>query len=84
MTDTLEHETRETLYVTDAELIRRSGVPEKIMRALLQEFDRNPSKTGFPQKVRLFANRRYWPAVKDYMDRYNRLKIEAPSNGRPR
>lgn len=83
MTDTLEHETRDTLYVTDAELIRRSGVPEKTMRALIQEFDRNP-KTGFPQKVRLFANRRYWPAVKDYMDRYNRLKIEAQPNGRAR
>lgn len=84
MTDTLDHtDARETLYVTDAELIRRSGVPEKVMRGLLHEFDRNPGKSGFPQKVKLFANRRYWPAVKDYMDRFNRLKIEA-SQGRPR
>lgn len=84
MTDTLEHDSRETLYVTDAELIRRSGVPEKLMRGLLQEFDRDARKSGFPQKVKLFGNRRYWPAVKDYMDRFNRLKIEAPSKGAPR
>jgi len=32
MTDTLDHDTRETLYVTDAELIRRMGVPEKDVR----------------------------------------------------
>lgn len=83
MTDTLEPDARETLYVTDAELIRRSGVPEKLMRALLHEFDRD-RKSGFPQKVKLFGNRRYWPAVKDYMDRFNRLKIEAPSKGAPR
>lgn len=80
MTDTLEHDSRETLYVTDAELIRRSGVPEKKMRALLHEFDRQPSKSGFPQKVRLFADRRYWPAVRAFMDRYNRVS----SNGAPR
>lgn len=32
MSDTLDHDARETLYVTDAELIRRMGVPEKIAR----------------------------------------------------
>jgi len=30
MSDTLDHDTRKTLYVTDAELIRRMGVPKKI------------------------------------------------------
>jgi len=30
MSDTLDHDTRDTLYVTDAELIRRMGVPEKV------------------------------------------------------
>jgi len=29
MTDTLDHDARETIYVTDAELIRRMGMPEK-------------------------------------------------------
>jgi hypothetical protein len=54
----------ETLYVTDAELIRRTGIPEKVARRLIRELDRLPS--GFPPKDRLCGNRRYWPAVRDF------------------
>lgn len=57
-------ERHETLWVTDAELIRRSGIPEKVARRLIRELDRLPS--GFPKKDKLWGNRRYWPAVKDY------------------
>lgn len=78
MTDTLEADTRETLYVTDAELIRRIGVPEKIARAALHVLDRDRT-SGFPQKKKLWGNRRYWPAVKAYLDRTNGLKLEAPT-----
>lgn len=81
MTDTLERETRETLYVTDAELIRRSGVPEKTMRALLHRWDASPGRSGFPQKLALFGNRRCWTAVKAYLESMNARKIEAPRNG---
>lgn len=70
MTD--ETETRETLWITDAELIRRAGVPEKIMRQNLIEFDAKPN-LGFPQKSKVFGSRRYWPAVKAYFDKINRL-----------
>ncbi len=38
----------DTLYVTDAELIRRMGVPEKIARQALRELDKRG--TGFPRK----------------------------------
>lgn len=84
MTD-LAHNSREdnrhrqepTLWVTDAELIRRLGVPEKIARDLLHMFDHDPSK-GFPQKKKLYGNRRYWPAVKAYLDATNGLKIDVP------
>lgn len=62
----------ETLWITDAELIRRSGVPEKIMRQNLHEFDAKPN-LGFPQKSKVFGSRRYWPAVKAYFDKINRL-----------
>jgi hypothetical protein len=58
-----------TLFVTDAELIRRIGVPEKIARAAIQSLDHNPH-SGFPKKQRLWGNRRYWPAVVDYFDLY--------------
>lgn len=54
----------ETLYVTDAELIRRSGIPVHKARLLISELDRLPS--GFPPKDKLCGNRRYWPAVKDF------------------
>ena len=59
---------KETLWVTDAELIRRSGIPEKIARVALQTLDADRRST-FPQKQRLFGNRRYWPAVKAYFER---------------
>jgi hypothetical protein len=66
---------RDTLWVTDAELIRRMGVPEKIARAALREFDAR--RSGFPQKQALFGGRRYWPAVRAYLDRYYGLNIPA-------
>lgn len=70
-------ESRETLYITDAELIRRLGVPEKIARLAIKELDRQ--RTGFPQKSPLWGGkRRYWPAVKAWLDRDNGLKSEAP------
>lgn len=74
MTDTLDHD---TLYVTDAELIRRMGVPEKVARAALHALDRDRG-SGFPPKKALWGNRRYWPAVKAYLDRTNGLKLEPP------
>jgi hypothetical protein len=75
MTDTLARDTRETLYITDAELIRRMGVPEKIARQAISVLDHNP-RSGFPKKDPLWGKRRYWPAVKLYLDRHNGLSLE--------
>jgi hypothetical protein len=61
-----------TLFVTDAELIRRLGVPEKIARAAIRMLDRDP-RSGFPKKQKLWGDRRYWPAVCAYLDRTNGL-----------
>jgi len=84
MTDTADHtDARETLWVTDAELIRRSGVPEKIARATIQELDRN-RLSGFPQKQKIWGNRRYWPAVKAYFERMNSSKMGTSDNRRDR
>lgn len=56
-----------TLFVTDAELIRRLGVPDRLGRTLIKEFDdRHPT---FPKKLKLWGERRYWPAVKTWLDR---------------
>ena len=76
MTETNDH-TRETLWVTDAELIRRMGVPEKIARQALAMLDRDRA-SGFPKKQKLWGDRRYWPAVKDYFAKTQEPKIAAP------
>lgn len=70
-------EGRQTLWITDAELIRRMGVPEKIARQTLHMLDRDTSK-GFPQKSAIWGDRRYWPAVKAWLDRTHGLKMDAP------
>lgn len=59
---------RETLWVTDAELIRRMGAPEKVAREALRMLDRDP-RSGFPKKQKLWGDRRYWPAVRRYLDK---------------
>lgn len=74
--DLLERE-KDKLYLTDAELIRRLGVPEKIGRQTLHMLDRDRLK-GFPQKQALWGGRRYWPAVKAWLDRTGGLKLSEP------
>jgi hypothetical protein len=66
--ETVERE-REKLYVTDAELIRRLGVPEKEGRRVLREL--TTKSLGFPKKQKLFGDRYYWPAIRAYFDRIN-------------
>ena len=72
--DVLESE-KDKHFVTDAELIRRLGVPEKIGRAVLATFDREKHR-GFPQKQKLWGDRRYWPAVKAFLDRTSGLTMD--------
>jgi DNA-binding IclR family transcriptional regulator len=66
--ETLERE-KDKLYVTDAELIRRLGVPAPTVRRMLPELE---AKFGFPRKSRLF-DRRYWPEVKAWLDKHHGL-----------
>jgi hypothetical protein len=73
--ETLERE-KDKLYLLDSELIRRIGVPEKLMRSMLPGLE---SKYGFPKKQPLFGGRRYWPAVKSWLDKHNGLMVD-PSN----
>jgi hypothetical protein len=69
---------RDKLYLTDAELIRRLGVPERLARPTIQQLE---SKANFPKRQALWGNRRYWPAVKAYLDRQNGLNL-APTQER--
>ena len=75
------HPKRGGLFVTDQELIEKWGVPVKIARLAIQSFDANPA-SGFPQKQPLMGHRRYWPAVKDFLDIKYGLKIHASRDNR--
>jgi len=55
------------VFVTDAELIRRLGVPLKTARAAIKLLDRD-QRSGFPAKQALWGGRRYWPAVRRWFD----------------
>ena len=61
-----------TLFVTDAEMIRRIGVPDKIARAAIKALDENPY-SGFPKKSEVWGNRRYWPAVELWFEQHQGL-----------
>ena len=76
--ETLERE-KDQLYLMDAELIRRLGVPEKTMRSMLPGLEKN---YGFPKKSPLFGGRRYWPAVEAWLARHNGLTMDPPSLNR--
>ena len=69
--ETIERE-KDRLFVTDAQLIRRLGAPEKTARAAIRMLDKNP-RTGFPKKQPLWGDLRYWPAVRRWFDEQNGL-----------
>lgn len=79
--ETLERE-KSKLWVTDAELIRRMGVPERIARAAIRDLDRPGS--GFPKKQKVWGDRRYWPAVEDYFNQLYGTKIVSPQRSHRR
>lgn len=53
------------LFVTDAECAARIGVSTEDFKAMTPTLERS----GFPFRDPLFKNRRYWPAVKAYLDK---------------
>ena len=65
--ETIDRE-KEKLWVTDAELIRRMGVPERVARQTLHMLDRQRG-SGFPKKQAIWGERRYWPDVEAYFKR---------------
>ncbi len=55
----------EVLFVSDTEMFRRIGISEKIGRIAVRELEK---RLVFPPKDPLFGNKRYWPAVKGFLD----------------
>lgn len=60
------------LYLTDAELIRRLGVPRHIAKTTIKFYE---DKGGFPPKQKMFGGRRYWPSVQAWLDKQNGLTL---------
>ncbi len=54
----------EGLFVSDVELYRRLGVGPRTGRIAVRSLQHN----GFPPKDPLFGNKRYWPAVRAFLD----------------
>ena len=74
-----------TLFVTEAELIRRLGVPDELGQAILQDFDAN--HPGLLEKQKVWGDRRYWPAIKAWLDKTCGLELAKPrprKNSRPK
>ena len=71
------------VFVTDQELIEYLGVPERTARAAIQELDRDPRRSGFPPKKKLWGDRRYLPAVEAWLARQNGLKIRLSQEDKP-
>lgn len=69
----------DTLYVTDAEIIRRSGIPRDRFYKILGELE---NKHRFPKKSPLFCGRRYWPAVKSWFDEFSGPPASEPRRNR--
>lgn len=71
----------ETLLVTDEEIIKRLGLPEKLGRDRLRALDDN-KRSGFPPKLALWENRRWWPAVEAWFEAEYGRKIGNLHKGR--
>lgn len=78
--ETIERE-KDKLYVTDAELIRRLGVPAKTGRRIIKGLD-EMKNSGFPRKSKFFVDRRYWPAVQAFFASYDSPTMEPPQHRR--
>ena len=63
------------LFVSEIELYRRLGVGPKTGRLAVHALEPH----GFPRKQPLFGNKRYWPAVRYFLDRYYGL-VESQSH----
>jgi hypothetical protein len=58
-----EHENQDD-FVSDTEIARRWRVSVRTASRALKMLDRLP---GFPKRDPMFANKRYWPAVKFFL-----------------
>lgn len=71
--ETIEKE-KDKFFLTDAELIRKLGVPEPAARTAIDFYEK---KGGFPPKEAMWGGRRYWPAIEAWLNRQHGLTMPA-------
>ncbi|NTI29258.1 winged helix-turn-helix domain-containing protein [Rhizobium rhizogenes] len=69
----------DALFVTEAECAERIGISTEQFKIVLPA----ATKSGFPMKDPLFADRRYWPAVKAWLDHRYGLCADGTLHGLP-
>lgn len=68
------------LYVSDDEMFRRLNVCRDKGRAAVEQLE----PQGFPRKDPLFSGKRYWPAVRSFLDKRNGIgETQATPNASP-
>lgn len=63
------------LFVSDSELVEMLGCTRDKGRAAIRTLERE----GFPRPDPVFGNRRYWPAVREFLDRRYGLGAKSSS-----
>ena len=69
----------ERLFLTDAEIAVRLGLGKDEVKCRLSELERK----GFPPRDPLFNQRRYWPAVREFLDRRAGLRPDTDRGALP-
>jgi hypothetical protein len=67
--------TEPPLYVTEGEIVKRMGVGMNSGRKAVQQMRNHPQ---FPPKT--IGGKRYWPAVRDFLEIWNNRSIPAAGN----
>lgn len=69
----------EALFVTEAECAERIGLSTEEFKRIISGLE----QSGFPRQDPVFLNRRYWPAVRVFLDVRYGLKADGASRGLP-
>lgn len=67
------------LFVTEAECAERIGLSTEEYKRIVDGLERD----GFPRKDPVFCDRRYWPAVRSFLDRRYGLGDDGSLRGPP-
>jgi hypothetical protein len=71
--------TAERLFLSDAEIATRLGLKKEEVAERLTVLERQ----GFPRRDPMFHDRRYWPAVREFLDRRAGLRPDAGGGALP-